>query len=184
MILQEKILFNKEECQSILENIEEWHDNIISVRLESKLTDKGGVMKSFKIEWNNSNSWIKDRVINWANSLDDILYKINNNNNLTAGYRKYTKGDYFIKHDDHIYNGDKRLYTIGIMLHKSENLIGGDLKMYIDDSVINIDFNLGKVYIFDSSIPHSVDLIQMGERITLIFFIVESDIIKNTNHII
>jgi len=184
MILQEKILFNKEECQSILENIEEWHDNIISVRLESKLTDKGGVMKSFKIEWNNSNSWIKDRVINWANSLDDILYKINNNNNLTAGYRKYTKGDYFIKHDDHIYNGDKRLYTIGIMLHKSENLIGGDLKMYIDDSVINIDFNLGKVYIFDSNIPHSVDLIQMGERITLIFFIVESDIIKNTNHII
>jgi len=185
MILKEKILFSKEECESILKNVEKWHDTIISVRLVKQLDNKsGGVMKSFKINWNDNNSWIKNRIINWVNSLDEVLYKINHNKNLNAGYRKYVKGDYFIKHDDHIDNGDRRLYTIGVMLHKSEDLIGGDLKMYINDDIINIDFNLGNVYIFDSNIPHSVDLIELGERITLMFFIVESDIIKNIRHII
>ena len=184
MILQQKILFSKEECQFILKNIEKWDDTIISVRLDGQLTNKGGVMKSFKINWNDNNSWIKNRITNWVNSLDEVLYKINHNKNLTADYRKYVKGDYFIKHNDHIHNGDRRVYTIGVMIHKSEDLIGGDLKMYINDDIINIDFNLGKVYIFDSNIPHSVDLIELGERITLMFFIVESDIIKNIKHII
>jgi hypothetical protein len=184
MILKEKILFSKEECQSILKNIEKWDDTIISVRLGGQLTNKGGIMKSFKINWDDNNSWIKNRVINWVNSLDEVLYKINHNKNLNAGYRKYIKGDYFIKHDDHIYNGDRRLYTIGVMIHKSEDLIGGDLKMYINNDVVNIDFNLGNVYIFDSNTPHSVDLIELGERITLMFFIVQSDTIKNIKHII
>lgn len=184
MILQQKILFSKEECESILKNVEKWYNDIISVRLNGKLTENGGVMKSFKIDWNKHNIWIKDRVINWINSLDEILYKINHNKNLNADYRKYTKGDYFVKHDDHIYNGDRRLYTIGVMVHKSKDLIGGDLKMYINDDIINIDFNLGKVYIFDSNTPHSVDLIELGERITLMFFIVESDIVKNIKRII
>jgi hypothetical protein len=184
MILKEKILFSKEECESILKNIEKWNDTIIRVQFDGQLNNQGGVMKSFKINWDDNNSWIKNKVINWVNSLDDVLYKINYNKNLNAGYRKYLKGDYFIKHDDHIYNGDRRLYTIGVMIHKSEDLIGGDLKMYINDDVVNIDFNLGNVYIFDSNIPHSVDLIELGERITLMFFIVESDIIKNIEHII
>lgn len=185
MILKEKILFSKEECESILKNVEKWNDTIISVRLVRQLTDKrGGVMKSFKIKWNDNNSWIKNKIINWVNSLDEVFYKINHDKNLNANYRKYVKGDYFIKHNDHIHNGDRRLYTIGVMLHKSENLTGGDLKMYVNDDIINIDFNLGKVYIFDSNTPHSVDLIELGERITLMFFIVESDIIKNIRHII
>jgi hypothetical protein len=184
MILKEKILFSKEECRSILKNIEKWYDTIISVRMDGQLTNEGGVMKSFRINWDDNNSWIKTRVINWVNSLDEVLYKINHNKNLIADYRKYVKGDYFIKHDDHIYNGARRLYTIGVMIHKSEDLIGGDLKMYINDGVVNIDFNLGSVYIFDSNIPHSVDLIELGERITLMFFIVESDIVKNIRHII
>ena len=185
MMLKEKILFSKEECESILRNVEKWHDEIQSVRLNNKLTKNGGVMKSFKIDWNEANSWIKDRVINWVNSLNEVLYKINHNKNLNAGYRKYTKGDYFVKHDDiGFYTGDIRLYTIGVMIHKSEDLIGGGLKMYINDDISNIKFKLGNTYIFDSKIPHSVDLIESGERITLMFFIVESDIIKNKKNII
>jgi len=184
MILKQKILFTKDECESILQNVEKWYDDIISVRLNNKLTENGGVMKSFKIDWNEDNIWIKDRVISWANSLDDVLYKINHNKNLTANYRKYTKGDYFVKHDDHIYTGDRRLYTIGVMLHKSEDLIGGDLKIYINGDISIIEFELGNVYIFDSNVPHSVDLIESGERITLMFFIIESDIIKNKKKLI
>lgn len=179
MILKEKILFSKEECQYILQNIENWNDIIISVRLDGQLTDRGGVMKSFKINWNDNNNWIKDRVINWVNSLDNISHKIHNKQNLNAGYRKYTKGDYFVKHNDHIYNGKMRLYTIGIMLYKSDDLVGGDLKMYLNNNIIDISFELGKVYIFDSNITHSVDLVEMGERITLMFFIHNDNINKN-----
>jgi predicted 2-oxoglutarate/Fe(II)-dependent dioxygenase YbiX len=184
MLIKEQVLFNKEECQSILKNIEKWDDTIISVRLDGQLTNEGGVMKSFKINWDDNNSWIKNRVINWVNSLDEVFYKMNHNKNLSAYYRRYTKGDYFVKHNDHLYNGDKRLYTIGIMIHKSEDLIGGDLKMYINNDIININFNIGNVYIFDSNTEHSVDLVELGERITLMFFIVESDIIKNIKYII
>lgn len=185
-MINQKILFSKEECECILHNVEKWNDIIISVRLDGQLTDKGGVMKSFKINWNNENSWIKDRVINWVNSLDSISDKINDKQNLSAGYRKYTKGDYFVKHDDHINNGNRRLYTIGIMLHKSHDLVGGDFKMYLNDDIIDVNFDLGKAYIFDSNIPHSVDLVETGERITLMFFIHQHDIKKNIekNHII
>ena len=34
-----------------------------------------------------------------------------------------------------------------------------------------MDFGTGKVYIFESSTPHSVDIITSGNRITLMLFI-------------
>jgi hypothetical protein len=175
MLLKEKILFTKEECKSILNNVQDWVETIISVRLDSNLDENGGVMKSFKVEWNNDNRWVKDRVVNWVNKIDGIL-DIDGNKNLSAYYRKYVKGDYFIKHNDHINNGPKRLYTIGIMLQASDDLIGGDLKFYLDNEIKELKFEMGNVYIFDSNIPHSIDLIQNGERTTLMFFIGVSEI--------
>jgi predicted 2-oxoglutarate/Fe(II)-dependent dioxygenase YbiX len=175
MILKENILFSDKECQTIIENVKGWDDTIIGVRLDSNFDKNGGIMKSFNIRWNNDNRWIKDRIVNWVNKIDGVL-EIDADKDLSAYYRKYVKGDYFIKHNDHINNGSKRLYTIGVMLHSSDDLIGGDLKFYFKDEIKKLNFEKGKVYIFDSNIPHSVDLIERGERITLMFFIEESHI--------
>ena len=176
MLIKEQILFNKEECESILSDVKNWNDTNISVDIDGTYTINGGVMKSFNIVWNNENVWIKNRVINWVNSLNDVILKIDIDKNLSAYYRKYTIGDYFVKHNDHIHNGKNRIYTIGIMLSKSKDLIGGDLKFYIDNNIIKLEFVQGKVYIFNSSIPHSVDIIESGERNTFMIFTGYDDI--------
>jgi hypothetical protein len=184
MLIKEKILFTTKECELILNNVKNWNDTNISVRIDGEFTENGGVMKSFNIVWNNENIWIKNRIINWINSLNEVIFKIDDNKNLSAYYRKYTKGDYFVKHDDHIYKGKKRIYTIGIMLSKSNDLIGGDLKFYVDNTMIKLDFEPGKVYIFNSSIPHSVDMIESGERNTFMIFTGLDDIKKEIKSII
>jgi hypothetical protein len=179
MLIKEKILFSKEECQSILQNINKWDDTIISVKLDSKFSKLGGVMKSFNAIFDDDSMWIKNRLLDWINELDGI-FEIDTNTELRAYYRKYVKGDYFVKHNDHVDGGINQMYTIGIMLHSSPDLIGGDLKFYSNESVIGIDFKIGNVYIFNSGIPHSVDLIELGERITLMIFVGGRHLQKNT----
>ncbi len=163
------------ECESILESVNQWDNTVISVRLDSNFDENGGVMKSFNVQWDDSNRWIKDRIVNWVNTITGV-FQIDVDKNLSAYYRKYIKGDYFIKHNDHIEYGPKRLYTIGVMLKASDDLIGGDLKFYLQNGIKELKFKRGNVYIFDSNIPHSVDLIEAGERNTLMFFIGESEI--------
>ena len=170
MLIKQKLLFSREECKSILQTVNTWDDTIISVKLDSTFTKKGGVMKSLNAIFDSNTIWIKDRILNWINQLDGV-FEIDTNKDLRAYYRKYVKGDYFVKHNDHVDGGINQIYTIGIMLYCSDDLLGGGLKFYSNDDIIDVDFKIGNVYIFDSSIPHSVDLIELGERITLMIFI-------------
>ena len=126
-------------------------------------------MLSNTLIWNNENIWFAERIVNWVNGIPNIK-KIINNNIFTA-YRNYKEGDYFIKHDDHIKNGAERIYTIGVQLNSKEDFIGGDFKIYSSNNETIINFETGKVYIFESSSPHSVDMITKGNRITLMLFV-------------
>jgi hypothetical protein len=76
MLIKEQILFNKEECESILSDVKNWNVTNIGVNIDGTYTVNGGVMKSFNIVWNNENIWIKNKIINWANSLNDVILKI------------------------------------------------------------------------------------------------------------
>jgi hypothetical protein len=76
MLIKEQILFNKEECESILSDVKNWNNTNIGVRIDGTYVVNGGVMKSFNIVWNNENIWIKNKIINWANSLNDVILKI------------------------------------------------------------------------------------------------------------
>ena len=55
--------------------------------------------------------------------------------------------------------------------NSKEDFIGGDFKIYSSNNETIINFETGKVYIFESSTPHSVDMITKGNRITLMLFV-------------
>jgi hypothetical protein len=183
MILQEKILFSKKECDRIISYAEHWHDREISVEYGGNQNKVGGKMLSNTLIWNNENMWFVERIIDWVNDLPNIKKIMNNN--IFAAYRNYKTGDFFIKHNDHIKNGEVRIYTIGIHLNSKDDFTGGDFKIYNGNNETIIDFNTGKVYIIESSTPHSVELITSGNRITLMLFVekqnLNNEIIKSKN---
>lgn len=178
MMLEEKILFSKEECDKIISYSEQWRNREISVEYGGKENKVGGKMLSNTLIWNNENIWFLERIIDWVNNLPNI--KKITNNNIFAAYRNYKTGDFFIKHDDHIKNGAERIYTIGIQLNSKEDFTGGDFKVYNGDNDNIINFETGKIYIFESSTPHSVDLITSGNRITLMLFIEKQNLTNET----
>jgi len=183
MKIESRNLFNTEEVSKILSYVEQWENTNIEVRLGSNYSKNGGVMKSFKIIWNKDNLWIQDRIIDWVNALPGII-TINKSSTIECTFRRYEVGDFFIKHDDHVYSGDKRIYTLGIQLSDLENFSGGDLKFYLPDTEYILPYEKGKAYIFDSGIPHSVELVTKGVRETLMFFIGESNIKRNERNFI
>lgn len=176
MILKEKILFNKEECDKIISYVNQWNDREISVEYESKKNKIGGKMLSHTLIWNDENTWFKERIVNWVNVIPNIKKIINNN--IFAAYRNYKTGDFFLKHNDHIKSGEERIYTIGVHLNSKEDFTGGDFKIYNGNDEHIIKFETGKVYIFESSTPHSVELITSGDRITLMLFIEKQNLIN------
>jgi hypothetical protein len=178
MILEEKILFSKEECEYIISYSEQWISTEISVEYGGKQNKVGGKMLSNTLIWNNENMWFVERIINWVNNLSNVKKIMNNN--IFAAYRNYKTGDFFIKHGDNIKNGAKRIYTIGVHLNSKDDFTGGDFKIYNDNNETIINFETGKVYIFESSTPHSVDMITYGNRITLMLFI-EKQNLSNEN---
>jgi predicted 2-oxoglutarate/Fe(II)-dependent dioxygenase YbiX len=169
MFYKEKILFSKEECDKIISYANNWHDREISVEYQTKQSKVGGKMLSHTLIWSNKNMWFVERILDWVNTVLDIEKIVNNN--IFAAYRNYKSGDFFVKHDDHIKNGAERIYTIGIHLNSKDDFIGGDFKIYNGNNETVVDFETGKVYIFKSSTPHSVDMITDGNRITLMLFI-------------
>jgi predicted 2-oxoglutarate/Fe(II)-dependent dioxygenase YbiX len=81
----------------------------------------------------------------------------------------------------HIKNGALRVYTIGIHLNSKEDFTGGDFKVYSDNDEVIINFETGKVYIFESSTPHSVELITSGNRMTFMLFIENTNLFDKRN---
>ena len=178
MILKEEILFTKEECDKIISYATQWHDREISVDHNTKQNKIGGKMLSHTLIWNDENVWFAERIVNWVNDIPNIKKIINNN--IFAAYRNYKQGDFFIKHDDHIKNGTERIYTIGVQLNSKEDFTGGEFKIYNGNNETILAFETGKVYIFNSSTTHSVDLITGGNRITLMLFVEKQNLNNET----
>lgn len=187
MILNQKILFTKEECDKILSHAEQSNNRnsyLIPKSYEDTKYKIGGKMMSNTLILGNENLWFMEKIIDWANSLPNIEKIINNN--LYTQIRYYKTGDFFAKHNDHYRNGIKRVYTIGVFLNSKEDFTGGDFKIYNGNNSKIIDFETGKVYIIESSTLHSVELITSGNRMSLIIFIEKNNLynaIKSKNFI-
>jgi hypothetical protein len=159
MILKEKMLFNKEECQSIIWN----SDNKIT---DWNISDRK--YNSQTIYYTNKNKWIFNKLkyfFEFETGLKIIKIKEE------IHFHKFIKNDWFDRHND---VRDKRLYAIGVLLN--DNFVGGDFKLYNPNEII-LNKKIGNTYIFDTIIDHEITPILNGERYSLLWFL-ENDNIK------
>jgi hypothetical protein len=159
MILKEKILFSKEECESIILGND---TDITNWRMGDRKYNSQPIRYSLETKWLFDK--LKDFVERETNIQIRTIKK-------TIHFHKFTKGDWFGKHND---IRDKRLYSVGVLLN--DNFEGGDFKLYNPNEII-LDKVIGNTYLFGVRIDHEITPILKGERYSLLWFL-ENEHIK------
>jgi hypothetical protein len=166
MILREKILFSKDECEFI---ILESNQHITNWRMGDRKYNSQPINYSLETQW------LFDKLKNFVEmerNIEIITIK------KTIHFHKFTKGDWFGKHND---IRDDRVFAVGVLL--GDNFEGGDFKLYNPDEV-KLDRVTGNTYIFDVKIEHEITPILEGERYSLLWFLEKKHIKQKTNKLI
>jgi Rps23 Pro-64 3,4-dihydroxylase Tpa1-like proline 4-hydroxylase len=163
MILKEKILFTKNECDSII-----WEETK-NITNHSYMKDRK--YYSQQISYNENTKWLFEKLIEFFRmetklEITTIKNKIH--------FHKFEEGDWFGKHNDAINN---RVYAIGVLLN--DNFDGGDFKLYNSDEY-TLSKQAGNTYIFDAKIDHEITKILSGERYSLLWFLHKDNLITKT----
>ena len=166
MILKEKILFSKEECESII-SYNETH--ITNWRMGDRKYN------SQPINYSLDTQWLFDKLKDFVEVETNIEIRTIKK---TIHFHKFTKGDWFGKHND---IRDDRVFAVGVLLN--DNFDGGDFKLYNPDEV-KLDKVTGNTYIFDVKINHEITPILEGERYSLLWFLQNEHIKIQTNKLI
>lgn len=158
MIIEQKKLFNHEECEEIIYlskiNPQEWNSS-----------DRR--YKSSTIVFNEHSEWIYKKLKNF--------FEEYSNQKLLAlkkeiHFHTFNKNDKFDLHNDAL---DKRLFSVGVLLN--DDFGGGDFNLYTP-SKITLDKVEGNCYIFDASISHEITPILSGIRNSIIWFIQDNHV--------
>ena len=168
-MFKQKVLFTKEECREILNEIEE-------VKQAKVVSERGasGYGKSFrksKISHFNSDK-VKDIILPKISSIDSTIISLPKIINIV----KYNKGDYFKIHADSS-DGvhEKRLKTLIIQL--SDNTYNGCiLKVYKNTTNHICSSEIGNTIIFDSTCKHEVTPMLKGERYALVCWLEKNNL--------
>ena len=163
MILKEKILFTKNECDSII-----WEETK-NITNHSYMKDRK--YYSQQISYNENTKWLFEKLIEFFRmetklEITTIKNKIH--------FHKFEEGDWFGKHNDAINN---RVYAIGVLLN--DNFDGGDFKLYNSDEY-TLNKQVGNTYIFDAKIDHEITPVLSGERYSLLWFLQKDNLITKT----
>jgi hypothetical protein len=161
MLLKEKILFTREECESILS---------YSTNFSKNWKKNDRKYSSQLINYSLEVKWLFNRLIEFTEAVSDIkIKKIKE----MIHFHKFVKGDWFDKHNDVL---DNRMYAIGVLLN--DNFEGGDFKLYnpIEQTLNKV---VGNTYLFDVRIEHEITPILDGERFSLLWFLQKENIKTN-----
>lgn len=166
MILKEKILFNKQECNSIIwdmtNNITNWETN--DRKYYSQL-----------IEYNESTKWVFDKFKSFFETEIGLeILKLKDQ----IHFHKFKKGNWFDRHND---VREERLFAVGVLLN--DDFEGGDFKLYNPDEY-TLNKEIGNAYIFDVRIEHEITRIINKERYSLLWFLQNENIKFKTNKLI
>jgi hypothetical protein len=166
MILKEKILFSKEECNSIMlyneTDITNW---IVGDRKYN----------SQPINYSLETKWLFDKLKKFVETETKIKFR---SIKKQIHFHKYVKGDWFGKHND---IRENRLYAVGVLLN--DDFSGGNFKLYNPNEII-LDKVIGNTYLFDVRIDHEITSILEGERYSLLWFLENEHIKIETNKLI
>jgi hypothetical protein len=166
MLIKEKILFNKEECDLII--------NLIKTNQQNwDFNDRK--YNSQPINYSLETKWIFDRLKIFIETEIDIeIIKIKKN----IHFHTFKNGDWFGKHYD---TRDNRVYAVGVLLN--DNFEGGDFNLY-NQNKVTLNKILGNTYIFDVKIEHEITPILKGERYSLLWFLQNEHIKMKINKLI
>ena len=166
MIIKEKILFSKEECESII-SYNETH--ITNWRMGDRKYNSQPIIYSLETKW------LFDKLKTFVETETNIkIIKIKEK----IHFHKFIKGDWFGKHND---IRDNRVYAVGVLLN--DDFTEGDFKLYNPNEII-LNKVIGNTYIFDVRIEHEITLILDGERYSLLWFLQNEHIKIETNKLI
>lgn len=159
MIINQKILFTKEECESIIS----YNNTYIT---NWNMGDRK--YNSQPINYSLETKWLFDKLKDFVEMETNIRIRTIKK---TIHFHKFTKGDWFGKHND---VRDNRLYAVGVLLN--DDFSGGDFKLYNPNEII-LNKVIGNTYLFDVRIDHEITPILDGERYSLLWFL-ENEHIK------
>ena len=166
MTINQNISFSKEECKSIITynntDITNW-------------TMGDRKYNSQPINYSLDTKWLFDKLKDFVEKETNIEIRTIKK---TIHFHKFTKGDWFGKHND---IRENRLYAIGVLLN--DNFKGGDFKLYNSNEII-LDKVIGNTYLFDVRIDHEITPILDGERYSLLWFLQNEHIKTPTNTLI
>ena len=166
MILKQKMLFSKEECESIIS----YNDTHITNWI---MGDRK--YNSQPINYSLKTQWLFDKLKKFVETETEIEFR---SIKKQIHFHKFTKGDWFDKHND---VRDRRLYAVGVLLN--DDFEGGDFKLYNPNQII-LDKVIGNTYLFDVKIEHEITPILEGERYSLLWFLQNKHIKIETNKLI
>jgi hypothetical protein len=163
MIIKEKVLFSKKECELIIGlskiNNQEWKSNDRSYNSQT-------------IDYSSETHWLFDKLKTFVETEADIEFrKIKKQ----IHFHKFVKGDFFGKHND---IRDDRMYAVGVLLN--DDFAGGDFNLYNQNKII-LNNTAGNAYIFDVRIEHEILPILEGERYSLLWFLQTENIKPKIN---
>ena len=159
MILKQKMLFSKEECESIISYNDTYITNWVMDNRK---------YNSQPINYSLDTKWLFDKLKDFVERETTIRIRTIKK---TAHFHKFTKGDWFGKHND---IRENRLYAVGVLLN--DDFEGGDFKLYNPNEII-LNKVIGNTYIFDVRIDHEITPILKGERFSLLWFL-QNDNVK------
>jgi predicted 2-oxoglutarate/Fe(II)-dependent dioxygenase YbiX len=172
----QKIIFNELECKQILSEFVENNHVAYKIRYDGVFYEKGCSATSHDLKWDSNNKWIFNKIKNWT---DELNLGLKWKKPPSASFRKYKKGDFFLKHTDDV-KGDYvrsergiRILTIGIQLNDKLDYFGGDFFVWDNSNKIHIGKSLGNCALYTTNMPHEVTEITEGERNSLILFITD-----------
>lgn len=174
MILFEKEIFNKTECDHIKELSSEFVQSYF----------KGGTNNEIGYNLKRRNSLKGDLWIikgsNEYNKLREVFLDIGYElliDKVFLELYKYNEGHFISKHVDNDVWGNPRFGQLCIQMSESNEYEGGELLYYDkDDNPFIVDRKIGNSVLFTHEVWHEVKPITKGTRLSLIYTVLESDL--------
>ena len=166
MLIKQKVLFKKNECD-LIKNL--FKSNPQNWDLKDRNFNSEAINYSLETEW------IFDKLKTFVETETNIEIR---SIKKTIHFHKFIKGDWFGKHND---IRDRRLYAIGVLLN--DDFDGGDFKLH-NPNELTLDKFIGNTYIFDVRIEHEITPILYGERYSLLWFLQNEHIKTEINKLI
>lgn len=172
MILIEKVIFSKSDCDYLIDNASDF----VQSGYKAGVGQTGYNLKK-------RNSFVSKQTIQKDNSIFQKIESVFNSigytlllEELEIELYKYNEGNFIVKHvDTDLFEKNRFCVCVG-QLTPQTNYRGGQFNSYINDEKIPMSKELGNFLIITPEIIHEVEVVESGERISLILAITNSQI--------